>query len=135
MMMRFIGFLVVALAGLYACQKTTDTLPVETPSEDSTCRIIQMRQGALDIYDSIFNYHYDDKNRLIKIVRESPDDGAESSYHFQYDGLGRVRQILHDAPDFGPLPNTGNLITKANYEYNGSLLSKLHIEDYFIPYV
>ena len=134
-MIRVVGFLLIASIGYVSCQKTTDTLPIDPIAEDSTCRIVQMRQGALDIYDSIFNYEFDDHDRLVRIKRESPDDSSEYSYYFEYDALGRVRQILERVPAVGPLPGTNDVVTKAVYEYNGSFLAKIKIEYYYFSMV
>lgn len=125
--MRLFSFISGILFLLFvSCQKTTDALPVETPLEDSTCRIIQMRQGAMNLNDSIFTYQYDDQNRLIRILHQNTD-GEVYSYLFEYDGSARVKQILYMWQN--------EVVTKAGYTYNGTLLSKLIMEDYFIPYV
>jgi hypothetical protein len=134
MMIRLIGVLLIAMTGFVSCQKTTDTLPIETPTEDSTCRIVKLHLGALDANDTVFTYLYDDQNRLVTIV-DKGSDGVEFKYVFEYDGVGKVKQVQFLSDNVGPDPNKFELITKADYIYNGSLLVKIEIQNDFYPMV
>ncbi len=99
----------------------SDTLSPVNPAD--TCNLVKFIQGEGIGDDTIFVLHYNNQDRLIKIVNSSDNSTNVDSFLYTYNSAGLVSRIQYES--LGPMDTY--------YSYSGNKLIKRKVEDLTRP--